>query len=282
MKYLFSINEIKNYLYIIVGTFILSLGIVFFFISNSITTGGTPGMALLIHHISNFSIGTIVLLINIPLLIIGIKYLGKLFAIKTIISIVLLSFFIDLLNEGLKLNSITENILLASIFGGICIGVGVGLILRGEASAGGSTIIAKIIASKTEIKPGQIILFIDFLIIISSIYVFKDVDKALWSIMSIYTTSKCIDIMLTGSPSSKVVHISTIHAENICKHILNKLGHHGTILKGTELTYQKNKEIIFIVVELKKLRTLRDIIKENDPDAFMIVMEASEMLGRGH
>jgi len=282
MKTIFTTEELKNFINMITGTLALALGVVLFFLSNNITTGGTPGIALLLHHLSGLSMGTIVILVNIPLLLMGMKYLGKLFAVRTVISIVLLSIFIDLFSLYLKIDSITNNILLASVFGGIFIGIGVGLIMRGNSSAGGSTIIARIISSQTEIKPGQVILFIDFLIIAGSIYVFRDVDKALWSIMSIYITSKCIDRMLSGAPTTKVVHISTLHAQTLCSVITEQLGRQGTILKGTGLSNEKDKEIIFIVVELKKLRTLRDIIQQNDPDAFMIVMEASEMLGRGH
>ncbi len=282
MKKIFTIAELKNLLYIISGSLALSLGVVLFFISNSITTGGTPGMALLIHHLSGLSMGTIIILINIPLLLWGIKHLGKLFAIRTIISIVLISIFIDLFNLILNLEAITNEILLASLFGGIFIGIGVGLILRGNSSAGGSTIIARILSSQTELKPGQIILFIDFLIILSSIYIFNDIDKALWSILSIYVTSKCIDIMLSGAPTTKVVHITSKNTQKLSTQIKEQLGHEGTILKGSALIEKEDKEIIFIVVELRNLRKLREIIEENDPDAFMIVMEASELLGRGH
>ena len=282
MKDIFTINELKNFAYIITGTLVLALGVVLFFLSNSITTGGTPGMALLIHHLSGVSIGIVVIAINIPLLLWGIKYLGKMFAVRTIISIVLMSFFIDLFSQFLHLDAITNDILLASIFGGVFIGIGVGLILRGDSSAGGPTIVARIVSARTELKPGQIILFIDFFIILSSIYVFNDIDKTLWSILSIYVTSKCIDVMLSGAPTTKVVHITSGKALELSTTISQQLGKEGTILKGSGLSSQIDKEIIFIVVELRNLRRLREIISENDPEAFMIVMDASEMIGRGH
>jgi len=272
----------KNYIYILLGTALVSLGVVLFFVSNNFTTGGTPGMALLLHHLSGFTIGSMVLAINIPLLIIGIKYLGKMFAVRTIVAIVLISLFIDLFLEVLHIQSITQNILLAAIFGGAIIGLGVGLILQGNASAGGSTIIAKIVCANSEIKPGQVILFVDFFIILSSIYIFGDVDKALWSIISIYVTSKCIDIFLSGSPTKKVVHLVSDRPEFLSQKIIDTLGDSGSIIKGTGLHVNQKKNIIFIVVELSKLRVLREIIKENDPDAFMVVMDASELLGRGH
>ncbi len=275
-------NEVKNFINIVIGTFLVSLGVVLFFVSNNFTTGGTPGMALLLHHLSGFTIGSMILAINIPLLVIGIKYLGKMFATRTIVAILLISLFVDLFLEVLHLKGLSENIILAAIFGGAIIGLGVGLILQGNASAGGSTIIAKIVCANSEIKPGQVILFVDFFIIVSSIYVFGDIDKALWSIISIYVTSRCIDLFLSGNPTKKIVHLVSNQPEKLSEKIINTLGDNGTIIKGTGLHINQQKNIIFIVVELGKLRMLRELIKENDPDAFMVVMDASELLGRGH
>ncbi|MDA7848104.1 YitT family protein, partial [Sulfurospirillum sp.] len=209
-------------------------------------------------------------------------YLGKMFAIRTIVAIFLISLFIDFFMEVLNLDGLTNNILLAAIFGGAIIGFGVGLILQGNASAGGSTIIAKIICANFEIKPGQVILFVDCIIVLSSIYIFGDIDKALWSIVSIYITSRCIDLFLSGNPTKKVVHLVSDKHEVLSKKIIDTLGDNGSIIKGTGLHVTQQKSIIFIIVELGKLRTLRELIKENDPEAFMVVMDASELLGRGH
>lgn len=282
MNNLFSKTEILNYLYIIAGTLCIALGVVLFFIPNEFTTGGTPGMGILLHHLTGLSIGTIVIAINIPLLLWGYKYLGFSFAIKTILSIVLISFFIDALTYVLDNPTLVTNILLASVFGGAVVGLGVGLIIKGNSSAGGSTIVARIVSSNSHIKPAHVILIIDVIIVLSSIYVFKDFEKALWSIMSIYVTAKVIDVVLTGTLSTKVIHIASSKPETLSRKISQTLGHEGTILKGSGIYKQEDKTLIFIVLDIKKLGLLRQIIKENDPEAFMIVMEASEMLGRGH
>ena len=199
--------EIKNFILYGTGSFLVALGVVLFFIKNNFTTGGSPGAAILLHHLTGFSIGSMILAFNIPLLFMGIKYLGKIFAIRTVVSIFLTSFFVDFLVKVLHVEGVTTNIFLASIFGGVVIGIGVGFILQGHASAGGSTIIARIISVNSHIKPSQVILFVDTAIVVSSIYVFKDIDKALWSIFSIYVTSKCIDYVLSGRVAKKVVHI---------------------------------------------------------------------------
>ena len=277
-------SEIKNYLFVVSGSAIVALGVVFFFISNNITTGGGPGLAVLLHHLTGINVGILMVAVNAPLLIIGIKYLGKMFAVRSIVAIVLSSAFIDFLLITLKVGGLTDDILLASVFGGAIIGLGVGLIMRGNASAGGTSIVAKVVAANSHWKPAQVILFIDFLIILSSIYVFADIEKAMWSMISIYFTAKAINTLLSGSPSKKVVHLvsdkAEVLSEKIIEKIIEKLGDSGSIIKGTGLHPKEEKSIIFIIVELNKLRTLRDIIKEHDQEAFMVVMDASELLGR--
>lgn len=278
----FNTNEIKNFIFIILGTLFISLSVVLFFLPHSFTTGGTPGMAILLHHLTGFSVGSMVIAINVPLLILGTKYLGKIFAIKTIVAIILISFFIDLFSNSFTFDLLIKNILVASVFGGVIIGLGVGLIIKANASAGGSTIIARIVSNNSHIKPAQVILAIDVLIVISSIYVFKDFEKAVVSIMSIYATAKAIDVVLTGALSTKVIHIATNKPEELSTKIAQTLGSEGTILKGSTLEQHNDKTLIFIVLDVKRLGTLRQIIQETDEEAFMIVMEASEMLGRGH
>ncbi|QKJ22489.1 YitT family protein [Poseidonibacter lekithochrous] len=275
-------TEVKNYLYVIFGVLLIAISVVIFFVPNNFTTGGTPGAALLLHKLTGFSIGSMVIAINIPLLIWGYKYLGKRFAIRTIFAIILISLFIDLFSKYLYFPDLISNILLASIFGGLVIGLGVGLIIKGNASAGGSTVVARIVSANSHIKPAQVILIIDVIIVVSSIYVFKDLEKALWSIMSIYVTAKAIDVVLTGTLTTKVIHIATNKPELLSKRITQRLGNDGTILKGTALHPNQDKTLIFIVLDVKRLGTLRQIIQETDNEAFMIVMEASEMLGRGH
>ena len=239
-------------------------------------------MAILLHHLTGFSVGSMVIAINAPLIVWGMKYLGKIFAIKTIIAIVLISFFVDFFANYFTFDLLIKNILVASVFGGVVIGLGVGLIIKANASAGGSTIIARIVSNNSHIKPAQVILAIDVLIVISSIYVFKDFEKAIISIMSIYATAKAIDVVLTGALSTKVIHIATKKPVQLSAKITQVLKSEGTILKGSSFIQHNDKTLIFIVLDVKRLGTLRQIIQETDENAFMIVMEASEMLGRGH
>ncbi len=280
MKTFFSKNELINYFFVIIGSLFLALGVVGFFIPNQILTGGTAGLSLLLHYITPFTVGSLMVAVNLPLLIIGGKYLGKMFAIRTVITILLISLFIDFFAELVELNAFILDTILASIFGGIFIGIGLALVIKGNSSAGGSTIVARIISSKTEIKPGQVILIIDSLIIASSLFIFDDTAKVLWSIVSIYITTKVIDLILTGSLNKKVVYLVTNKTEELKIKIREQLGPDGTILKGDGLFEGQNKQMILIVVEVTKLQLLRQLIRESDPDGFLIISEATEMLGR--
>lgn len=275
-------NEIINYAFIISGSFVLALAVVGFFLPNQMVTGGTAGLALLLHYITPFTIGSLIALINLPLLILGSRYLGKMFAIRTVITIVLISLFIDFLAQIIKLEPFILDTILSSIFGGIFIGLGLALVIKGNSSAGGSTIIAKIISSKTEIKPAQVILVIDTIIILSALFILEDRAKILWSVISIYITSKMIDYILTGSLNKKVVYLVTQKTQELKKLITDELGPEGTIIKGDGLFEGQEKKMILIVVEVTKLQRLRQMVRETDPEGFLIITEASEMLGRGN
>ena len=275
-------GEIKNYSYIFFGSLFLSLGVVSLFIPNAIVTGGTSGMAILLHYLLGLPTGMMMVVVNAPLLLIGAKYLGKRFTLRTVVTIVLSARFIDFFTEVLHVKALSHNVILASLFGGGLIGVGLGLVLSGNASAGGSTILAKIIASKTTIKASSVILFIDIIIIIAIGFIFKDVDLALWSLVSIYVSAKGIDMVLTRGPSKKVVHIVSTKIELLCEKIVENLGKDGTIIEGNGIFEKEAKRMIFLVVENQKIRLLKEIIEQNDKEAFMVVMEASELLGRGH
>ncbi len=206
-------TEIKNALLMLAGTAALALGVVLFLAPNRIATGGTPGMAILLNHLSGLPIGLLMLSINLPLLVTGVKIIGKVFAFRSVVAIVLSSVFVDFFSQILKLEAVSQNTLLAALYGGIAIGIGAGLILKGDASAGGTTIIARLVAARTHYRPGQIILFFDVFIIIASAFVFNDIERALWSMISIYVTSKCVDMILTGALAEKIVHITSYKTE---------------------------------------------------------------------
>ncbi|AHJ12251.1 YitT family protein [Sulfurospirillum multivorans] len=275
-------SEFKNYSYIFLGSLFLSFGVVALFIPNALVTGGTSGMALLGHYLFKLPVGVLMIAINVPLLFLGTKYFGKHFTLRSIIAIGFTSVCIDFMVEFLHVNALSHDVILASIFGGIAVGIGLGFILSGHASAGGSTIIAKIVASKTSIKASSVMLFIDMLVILAIAFISQNIDLALWSLVSIYISAKSIDMFLTRGPSKKVVHIVSAKIEELCAQIVPLLGKNGTIVEGNGIFEHENKRMIFLVVENRKIPMLKELIQTVDKEAFMVVMEASELLGRGH
>jgi uncharacterized membrane-anchored protein YitT (DUF2179 family) len=270
--------ELLNYFLIFIGSFFLAFGIVGFLSPNKIATGGTAGLAIIFYHITGLSIGTLMILINIPLLIICYKFLGRKFVVRTIITILLISFLVDFIAIYLYF-SLSSNLLLATVYGGLSIGIGLGLIFKGESSAGGATILAKIIAMKTSYKPGYLILILDAIVVIATGLLFKNIELALWSLIGIYVTSKLIDLVLTGKQYEKIVHITSQNIQLLADKIKEDLHLTGTLLKGNDISSNKNKDVLLLIVEANQINNLKRLIQKYDTDAYMVIMEATELLG---
>jgi len=273
------LQELKHIVFIVMGSTLLAGGVAFFLLPANIATGGTPGMAMIAHYLSSISTGKWMIIINIPLLLAGIKFIDLRFAIRTILSILLTSILIDFFVSQVHFPAVS-NLLLAAIYGGICVGAGVGLVLKGNASAGGTTIIARIISSRSHFKPAQVILMLDMLIIIAIGFIFVDIEKALWSLISIYITSKIIDKVLTGVIPEKIVHITSTQTREIGQAIKQQLQSDGSILSGSNLSGDADKSIMFVLIEARRIPRLKTLVLNIDPEALMIVMEASEITGR--
>jgi len=271
-------TEIKNIILIILGSLFLAAGVVFFLYPAKIITGGTPGLGLLTHYLTQISIGKAMLAINIPLLLMGKKYLRTGFAIRTIIAMLMTSFFVDFLVYAAEFPRV-NSLLLATLYGGVCVGVGIGLVLKADASAGGTTIIARIIASKTQMKPGSVIMLLDAIIIISVGIIFKNFEGVLWSIISVYVSAIVIDKIVTGAVSEKLVNIVSKETDQISMAILNQLDRDGTIVSGQNLSREHDKSIIFVVINVRRIMQLKELVLSIDGEALMIIMEASEMTG---
>ncbi|MGJ0290396.1 YitT family protein [Aliarcobacter cryaerophilus] len=275
-------TELKHYIFIILGSFAMAFGTVCFLSPNEIITGGGVGISLLLHAIfPQITLGIIIAVVSIPFLILSYIYFGKYYLFKTFIVVLLLSTFTDILKEFLKIEAITHDILLAAIFGGIFIGLGVGLVIKGRASTGSTSVVGEIVAKKTKYKAAEVLLAIDATIMFASVFVYNDIDKSLYSMLSVYVGIRVLDIILTGRPSKKIVNIVSNNVEVLKEQIRERIEEHGTILTGIGLHQGQNKTIIYVTVDAGKIDLLKNLITKYDPDAFMIITEASEFLGRG-
>lgn len=284
-------DNIKSYALIVSGSVILALSFVLFITPYRIVPGGVYGIGIVVHYLTKgvfsfapdgFPIGAFGLLMNIPLTYIGIRVLGPKFGVKTVVGFVLSSVFIDLFtyllgNEPL----VKDEPFLASVFGGVMCGFGLGLIFKSKATSGGSDIIAMIFAKFTKLPPGQVLIYVDSIIVIFGLIVFKDWKVPLYSWLVIFITGKVIDSTLQGVNYGKAVFIISEKYEEIRQKILFDLNRGGTLLHGEGMYTEQPKKIIYTNINRRELAALQQYIKEIDPDAFMTVFDANEIIGDG-
>lgn len=274
--------ELINLIYIAIGSIIIGLGVVGFLAPNKIATGGTSGLAIIFNHIINIPIGVWIMIINLPLLIIGGSYLGKKFAFKTTFSLICTSVAIDVLREIVKIKAFSDVHLLATIYGGVLVGVGIAIVFKGDAAAGGGTIIARIVNHKRGTKPGTIILILDAVVVLLAAIVFKDLELALWAMISIFVATKFIDLIASGRKQNKIVHISAKEL-NILKGVVYKeMGINATIIEGVNPYQTEKSNILYLSINKNRIQTLKNIVENFDKNAYMIVLEATQVLGDEH
>ena len=274
-----------DYTLIVTGAFILASGFVFFINPYNIVPGGVYGIGIVVHHlIPAIPVGTFGLALNIPLTLLGIKILGPKFGFKTVLGMILTSVFMDGLTQIVGEEDplhLQDDLLLSSIFGGIVIGFGLGLIFKSRATSGGSDIIAMITAKFTRLPLGQLLMVIDSIIVLIGLIVFRDWKIPLYSWIVIFITGKVIDITLDGINYDKALFIVSDKHEQIRECILKDLDRGGTYFKSEGLFSNQPKNVIFTVITRREVATLERMIQQIDPKAFLTVMNTSEILGEG-
>ncbi len=268
---------------IIVGSALYSVGLHFFTAPNEIAPGGVGGISTLINSLSGMSIGLLYAIINVPLLIIGLIFLGKCTMIKTVISVAVISFLTDYGLEAVAL-PVYENgdRLLAAIAGGVLFGIGTGLIYRSEGTSGGTDIITKLINKRLpHFRIGVITLAIDAVIVSVSAVVYHNIESALYAIIAIFLCSKIMDLILYGSLEGKMLLIFSESYEKITDFIIKELSRGVTLLHGSGAYSGKDKIIICCAVQKNEYAKLKRRINEIDRSAFIIITNAGEVLGFG-
>ena len=279
---IFSKKWFRDYGLIFFGTLFVAGGYVFFITPYRIVPGGIYGIAIVLHYVLGFPVGLTALCFNIPLTIIGIKILGPRFGTKTVVGFVLTSIFVDLLTYlfGADPLQLSHDVLLSSIFGGLVIGLGVGLIFKAKATSGGSDVIAMILSKYTKMPLGQSMMMIDSTIVITSIVAFGDWKIPLYSWVVIFIVGKVVDTVLQGISYDKTLFIISDKHEEIKNKILKDINRGGTIIDGKGMFNSVDKKIIYTAVNRRELEILKDYIRDIDPKAFLTVINANEILGR--
>ncbi len=279
---LFSWSWFKAYILIILGTFIMSVAYVYFISPYKFAPGGVYGIAIVLHHLFKFPIGLSGIMMDIPLTIIGFWVLGPRFGAKTIIGMLLLSGWISLLEYVHGYEAFVPNQpLLSALYGGVLIGIGLGLVFKSKATSGGSDIIAMIISKYVNLPLGQLIIYVDSAIVLVSWVAFKDPLIPLISWIIIFITGKVVDVVIEGMNYDKTLFIISDRYEEIRDKIINDLKRGGTFVHGNGMYDGRKKTIIYTVVTRRELMILQGFIHKIDPNAFLTVINANEVLGDG-
>ena len=289
---IFSRKWLIDYLFIITGSFILASAFVFFITPHKIVPGGVYGISIVVHYLTKglFSfwpegvpIGLFALMLDIPLILAGIKILGPRFGVKTITGSVLTATFTDLITwfRPVADAPLVNDVLLSVIFAGVLAGFGLGLIFKSRATSGGSDIIAMIIGKYTHIQLGRLMIYVDSVIVLFGLFAFGDWAIPLYSWIVIYITGKVIDITLEGADYNKALLIISKQHEHIKNKLIDDLERGGTYLKGEGMYTGEEKRIIYTIVSRREVAVLKEYISNIDPDAFITVMDTKEILGEG-
>ena len=290
---LFSREWFKVYSLILVGTFIMASGFVLFINPYRIVPGGVYGIAIVIHYLTEglfefwptgIPIGLLGLTMDIPLTLIGIRVLGPRFGIKTVLGFFLTAFWMDFLTYLLGQDDplqLGDQLLLASIFGGVLIGLGLGLIFRSRATSGGTDIVAMMINKFTGLPLGQLMIILDSSIVLVGLAAFGDWKIPLYSWIVIFITGKVVDITLRGISYEKTMFIVSNEHEAIRQKIIVDLNRGGTLFTGKGLYNNNEKHMIYTSVSRREYQLLKDYIHQVDPEAFVTVIDANEVLGKG-
>ena len=276
-------KNIHEYAMILVGSFIMAAGFVIFISPFKLAPGGVYGVAITMHYLTgSLPIGIFALCMDIPLFLIGTWILGPKFGAKTLVGIFSLAGFTTLLEKLYGYEPlVTNDYFLASVFGGVLIGIGLGLVFKSRATSGGTDIVAMIINKYHKIPVGKLLIYVDTTVVFVGLIAFKDWRIPLYSWVTIFITGKIIDMMIEGVGTHKAVYIISEHYDQIRDKIINEMQRGGTYLNGEGMFNGAEKKIIYTVVDRKELILLQRYVHEIDPEAFMTVVESTETLGEG-
>ena len=265
---------------VILATCLYSAGVALFLDPNNLAPGGVTGVSILLNRLIHVETGTLILLLNIPLLIIAWRKFGLRFVAGTLSSLVLISVFTNMFE---KMEPITTDLLLAAVAGGICIAVGLGIVLKSGLTTGGTDIVVRLLRLKhPHLKTGSLFLIVDLIVISGSLLVFRDFEKAMYAVIAIMITSWVLDLVLYGKDEAKLIYIISDEPARIAKQLLEDLDVGVTYLEGTGAYTDKKKKIIMCVVRKRVAPKVEEVVKSIDSGAFMIVTSASEIFGQGY
>ncbi len=280
---LFTKRWFSAYGQILAGALLIAAGYVLFITPYRVVPGGVYGICIILHHTWGLPVGLTALAFNIPITLLALKVLGPRYGAKTVAGFILTSFFIDGLTflVGEDPLKIGDEILMSSLYGGVMIGLGVGLLFRARASCGGTDMVAMMLSKKTRLPVGRLMIYVDSVIVLAGLLMFGDWKIPLYSLVTIFVIGQMVDLVLQGISYNKCLMIVSDQHEAIAAKIMNDLQRGGTYFKSTGLYSGRERPVIFTVMNRREVALLSSHIRAIDPKAFITVMDASEILGEG-
>ena len=273
-------RRLMDYVVITIAAFLYAASVSLFLDPNRLAPGGVTGISIILNKVINVETGTLVMLINIPILIIGTWKFGFRFILSTIYCTSLTSIFINALQP---IGPITEDPFLAALAGGALMAVGLGLVFKSGATTGGTDIIVKILrVHLPHLKTGSLFLILDAVVVLVSALVFKDIDVAMYAGLVVLINSTLLDVVLYGRDGAKMIFIISDKHEIIAKRLLEDLDLGVTYMSGAGAYSGKEKKVIFCVMRKQLSPKVEEIVRSEDPGVFMIVSSATEIVGEGY
>ena len=278
-KQLILKKYIKETIEIVIGCLFMAAGTSLFLLPNQLSSGGFAGIATIIYYLFSLPLGTTMLILNIPLIILTIIRVGKETAIKGIFGTIVLSVFIDILE---RFNPLTEDRLLACIYGGILIGLGTAIVLKANASTGGTDLLTYIIRSyKPHYRASNLIVIIDIAIVLLNVIFFKEIEVGLYSAIAIYLSGKMIDIVFERIYFTKIMFIVSNKYKEIAEAIGKRLDRGSTAIYAKGMYTREKKMMLWCVASRGETAKIKQIAQEIDPRAFIVISSAREAWGKG-
>ncbi len=267
--------------YLIIGCIICALSYSVFLIPHQIVPGGVTGIAMLLHFLYHSPVGVIAIILNIPLFIVAVKVLGITFGFRSIIAIFFTNFLIDFFIYSVKITTPTQNTILAALYGGLLLGLGLGLIFRGEASTGGTDIVGQILNRYTNMSVGMWIMIVDFVVITLAGIITNSIELALLGYLALFLSSKVIDLVLEGMDYARAAFVISAKHTEIVDEIYDKMKRGVTILEGRSSYTKQERPVIMCVITKRETALFKSLIKNIDDTAFVIFTDVFEVLGQG-
>ena len=275
-------KKIREYIFITLGTALVAFSFSLFFIPNSIAPGGVSGVATLLNALLGWRVGLVIIVINIPIYVLSFKKFGVVRVVRSMYATVLMSLLIDYVKLPTDfVHSIASDMLLSSIFGGVLMGGGLGLVIRNNATTGGTDMIAGLVHGWfPNISISWVLFGIEFLVVLAA-GVFLQPIMALYAFIALYVSTRVMDFVQVGVNTAKAFIIISDHSQEISGGIIDKMDRGATLLKGAGAYSGDNKNVILCVVRRNQISKLRLLIKEIDENAFVIVHDVKEVMGEG-